>query len=74
MLPVQVKSPLLLVTVQPVAPEPPAKRTSPVEVPAMETVPLPLASRVKEVLVVEAEMAGEAPAKVKAVELKILVL
>lgn len=45
--PVQAKAPVALVTVQPVAPLPPASRTLPVEVAPIETVPAPLASRVK---------------------------
>ena len=45
--PEQVRSPLELVTVQPLTPEPPASKTSPVEEPAMETVPAPLALIVK---------------------------
>jgi hypothetical protein len=46
MLPEQVKSPVALVTVQPVEPEPPARRTSPVLIPPMDTVLAPLASMV----------------------------
>ena len=45
--PAQVRLPLVLVTVQPLTPEPPASKTSPVEMPAMETVPAPLALIVK---------------------------
>ena len=44
---VQAKAPVELVTVQPVAPEPPARRMLPVEVAPIDTVPVPLASRVR---------------------------
>ena len=46
-MPAQVRLPLVLVTVQPLTPEPPASKTSPVETPPMETVPAPLALIVK---------------------------
>ena len=65
MSPEQVRSPLELVTVQPLAPEPPAKRTSPVEEAPMETVPEVPASMVKLVAAVETEMAGVTPVKLK---------
>ena len=45
--PEQVRSPLELVTVQPLTPEPPASKISPVEMPPILTWPAPLASRVK---------------------------
>ena len=47
--PVQAKLPLLLVTVQPVLPEPPPRRISPVEVAPMEMVPVVPASMVRPV-------------------------
>ncbi len=48
-LPAQVKSPVALVTVQPIAPEPPPSRMSPVDVPPIAIVPVVPASRVKPV-------------------------
>jgi hypothetical protein len=44
---VQAKAPVLLVTVQPVEPEPPPRRMSPVDMPPMPTVPPPVPSIVR---------------------------
>lgn len=66
--------PLELVTVQPVEEDPPAISTSPVDEPAITTLPLVPASKLILVPAVEAEIAGVAPAKVKAVEEKVLEL
>ena len=63
--PAQVRLPLVLVTVQPLTPEPPASKTSPVEEPAMETVPEVPASMVRLVAAVETAMAGAAPVKLR---------
>jgi len=72
--PAQVKSPVVLLIVQPVSVDPPAISTSPVEVPAIITLPVVPAFKLILVPAVEAEIAGEAPAKVKAAEVKVLVL
>ena len=62
--PLQVKLPVVSLTVQPVDPAPPAKFTEPPE-PGLT---------VKEVPAVEAAMTGVVPVKVKAVEVKVLEL
>ncbi len=58
--PEQARAPVLFVMVQPVEPDPPAKLTSPVEVPAIFTAPEPFASIARVELVVEVDMVGVA--------------
>ena len=60
---VQANAPELLVTVQPVLPEPPPKRMSPVETPPIWTWPVVPAFMVKFVAAVVAAIAGVAPDK-----------
>lgn len=67
-LPVQVKFPVAFSTVQPVAPDPPARLTLPVEVPAMFTAPVVPALRLISVAAVETEMVGAVEVNVNAVE------
>lgn len=57
MVAVHARLPLALVTVQPVEPLPPPSRMSPVDVPPIDTVPLPLASTVRLPLPVEIALA-----------------
>lgn len=61
--PLQVKLPLELVTLQPVDPEPPPIRTSPVETLPIFIVPVPFASRLRVALSVAKEIDGLAPVR-----------
>ena len=74
MVEVQAKAPLELVTVQPVEPEPPPRRMSPVLVPPIWTWPVVPALTVRLVAAVDALIAGLAPENVRVVALKVLVL